>query len=212
MKIKQLLIPVFSLAVCLLVIGWWTYGFSAFTTYSYTLKAAGATPRKIPDIRLVNQDGKVFHLNAPHSYILLNFVYLSCPNVCQKVNNDLDAIYHLMDSSLVPSKLQFVTVSFDLKNDNIQKIKKYRSFYGSDITGWTFALPYGESGTTFHQYLHDIGIYAYRIPGTALINHSSYMFLITPQNEIIRVFDPTREKNPFIVNQIKQCLEESQRA
>lgn len=206
MKLKQILIPIFSLAVCLLIIGWWTYGFSAFTTYSYTLKAAGETPRKMPNIQLINQDGKVFNLDDSHRYTLINFVYLSCPNVCQKVNNDLDAIYHLTDSSLIPSKLQFVTVSFDLKNDNIQKIKKYRSFYGTNIDGWTFALPYQKNETAFYQYLQNIGIYAYRIPGTALINHSSYLFLLSPTHEVVKVFDPTREKDSVIVKQIEQCL------
>lgn len=209
MKLKQILIPLFSLAVCTGILWKWTDGFSAFTIYSYTLKEAGPAPRPFPDILFVNQNGHVFDLRTERKYVLINFVYLNCPGVCQKIDNRLEDIYHLMDTTLVPSQLQFVTVSFDLKNDDIPKIKMYRSMLGTGINGWTFALPYQTSGNEFHRFLQKVGIWEYRIPETGLINHSVYMFLVSPQSNIVKIFDPARETNSAIIEQIYQCLKET---
>lgn len=205
---KNVLIPVLSLAICITVIWKWTLGFSAFTIFSYTLNEAGAIPRTFPDLPMINQNGQIFHLKAKHKYELVNFVYLNCPYVCHKVNNQLEQIYHLSDPSIVPSKLEFVTVSFDLKNDDVNKIKKYRSYFGTDIPGWSFALPYQSSQDQFDQFLHNAGIWKYELPGSGLINHSVYLFLISPSNKIIKVFDPARESNDAIVEQINSCLKE----
>lgn len=206
---KRVLIPILSLAICLTVIWKWTLGFSAFTVFSYTLDKAGNLPREFPDIAMVDQNNNTFHLKDKHKYVLINFVYLNCPYVCHKVNNQLEQIYHLIDSSIIPSKLEFVTMSFDLKNDDIAKIKKYRSYFGTDIPGWAFALPYQSNQGRFNQFLHKAGIWKYEVPSTGIINHSIYLFLISPENKIVKIFDPARESNDVIVQQIHSCLKEN---
>jgi len=206
---KRVLIPVLTLIICITIIWKWTLGFSAFTVFTYTLDKAGTIPRAFPDISMINQNGKTFHLKDKHKFMLANFVYLNCPYVCHKVNNQLEQIYHLIDSSTIPSKLEFLTLSFDLKNDNIQKIKKYRSYFGTDINGWTFALPYKVSNQEFNQYLTRVGIWKYAVPSTGIINHSIYLFLISPENKIIKIFDPARDSNDVIVRQIYSCLQEN---
>lgn len=203
---KKGLIPILSLAICLLIIGKWTKGFSAFTIFSYTLREAGDIPREFPDLPMINQDGQVFHLKDKHKYVLMNFVYLNCPYVCHKVNNRIESVYHLFDRSVVPSKLEFVTVSFDLKHDDIQKIQRYRSRFGADISGWSFALPYECNQETFDQFLHQLGIWKYAVPSTGIINHSIYLFLVSPDNKIIKVFDPARDSDDTIVEQINESL------
>ncbi|TAN15002.1 MAG: SCO family protein [Chitinophagaceae bacterium] len=210
MKLKQIFIPVFSLAVCLTILYKWTRGFSAFTIYSYILEQAGPVPRQFPSIQFINQDGNIFDIKDRHQYVLVNFVYLDCPGVCQKIDNKLEDIYHSLDTAIIPSRLALLTVSFDLKNDNINKIKQYRNFFGTKIDGWTFAVPYKINGNEFHQFLQKIGFWTYQIPGTGIINHSVYMFLISPDDKIIKVFDPARENNSSIIEQILQCVKTKQ--
>lgn len=205
---KKFIIPILSLIICTTVIWKWTFGFNDFTIFSYTLTKAGKIPREFPKINLVDQHGKVFNIDNKKKYILINFVYLNCPNVCHKVNNKLEEIYHLIDTNIVPSQLEFVTVSFDVKNDNIERIEKYRSYFGNNIDGWTFALPYQVNEKDFQQFLQSIGIWAYKMPESNIINHSIYLFLISPENKIIKTFDPARETNAFIIEQIEQCLKE----
>ena len=206
---KKVLIPILTLTICFAIIWKWTRGFSAFTVYSTTLTDAGKTPRAFPDIQFINQDGQVFEIANKNKFVLLNFVYLDCPLVCHKVNNQLEEIYHTLDTNLIPNKIEFVTVSFDLENDNIQKISKYRNYFGDDIDGWTFALPYHTNEKRFIKYLNKVGTWAHRVPNTGLINHSIYLYLISPENKIIKTFDPAREDNSKIIEQLNQCIAKS---
>lgn len=205
---RKVLIPVLSLGICFMVIWRWTLGFSAFTIFSYTLHEAGKIPRPFPDLAMINQDGTVFSIKEKQKFVLVNFVYLNCPYVCHKVNNQIEHVYHLFDQSIVPSELEFVTISFDLKNDDVEKIKKYRNFFGTDISGWSFALPYQSDQEQFDRFLHQLGIWKYSVPSTGIINHSIYLLLISPDNNIVRIFDPARDSNTFIAEQMAACLKE----
>lgn len=203
---KKILIPVFAFLICLAVLWKWTYGFSAFTVYTSTLKEAGNAPRAFPDFEMMDQNGKVFNLKEKHKYVVINFVYLDCPYACHKVNNQIEQIYHLFNRPVVPEKLEFVTVSFDLGKDNIKKIKNYRNHFGNDIEGWTFAMPFQINQNNFTQVLRKIGVWTYQVPETGVINHSLYLFLISPDNKIVKIFDPARENNETIIEQINKCL------
>lgn len=207
---KRILIPLMVLGVCFTVIWKWTLGFSSFTIFSYTLNEAGQLPRTIPDLALKNQNGQEFQLKDRHKYVLINFVYLNCPYVCHKVNNQLEHIYHMFDTTTIPSKLELITVSFDLLHDGISKMKKYRSYFGTDINGWTFAVPNAYSQKSFDQFLHSIGIWKYTSPATGIITHSIYLFLISPEGKIVKVFDPARDGDGTIVEQINSCINERQ--
>ena len=205
---KKVLIPVFAFLICLAVIWKWTFGFNAFTIYSYTLLKEGNAPRAFPDFQMMDQNGNVFDLKDKHKYVLINFVYLDCPYACHKVNNQIDEVYHLFSRTIVPEKLEFVTVSFDLKNDGITRIKNYRNHFGNDIIGWTFAIPDQTNQNDFNKVLRKIGVWTYRVPETGIINHSLYLFLISPDNKIIKVFDPARDDNQTIIEEITKCLKE----
>ncbi len=203
---RKVFIPIFVFFLCFGIIWQWTNGLSAFTVFSHTLAEAGQIPRNFPEINFVNQNGKTFKIENQHKYILLNFVYLDCPFVCHKVNNQLEQIYHSIDTNIIPSQLEFVTVSFDLMNDNIEKIAKYRNYFGDDIVGWTFALPYQINQDKFNKFLNKLGTWAYKVPETGLINHSIYLYLISPDNKIIKTFDPAREDNSLIIQEINKCI------
>lgn len=155
---------------------------------------------------MITQDSIVFHIKDKQKYVLVNFVYLNCPNVCHKVNNRLEEIYDSINHEIIPSKLELVTVSFDMKNDNLQKIRNYRNHFGGDISGWSFALPFKIQQHEFDQLLERIGIWMKAAPESTIINHSIYLFLVSPENEIIKIFDPARESNTEIITKLYSCL------
>lgn len=209
-KLRQILIPILTLAVCVSFIGWWTYDFKAFTVFSSTLEEASPISKQFPNIQLINQDGEIFHVGDENKYKLINFVYLNCPSVCHKVNNQLEDIYHLIDSTIIPSQLKFITISFDIQNDDVEKIRLYRNHFGENINGWTFAIPYQTNQTEFDTFLKNIGVWIYKNPKTGIINHSTDLYLLSPNNEVIRIFNPNRNDNQFIIQQIQECVETKQ--
>ena len=204
--IQKIFIPIFILFFCLFILSKWTHNFTAFTVFSHTLESAGKLPRTMLDISLINQDGTPFHIKESNKYKMINFVYLNCPFVCHKVNNQLEQIYYNLTSNSLSTKIDFITISFDIKNDDIKKIKNYRKLFSDDISGWTFALPYRTSQKEFDFFLEKLGIWKYTIPRTGLINHSIYIFLVSPENNLIKVFDPARDTEQYIIQQINSCL------
>lgn len=205
---RQIIIPLITLVICLTLFYKWTQGFSSFTIYSYTLKKANPLSKPFPDFELLSHKNKLFKISEKKKYKLVNFVYLNCPYVCHKVNNQLEGLYHLIDTTIIPSQLEFITISFDLEHDDVERIRKYREFFGTDIDGWTFALPHQVKENDFFRDLKEIGVWINRDPVTGLINHSVNLFLVDADNKIVRIFDPAREDIDFIIEQINQCLDE----
>lgn len=197
---NKVYIPILTFILCVFIIFKWTAGFSAFTVFSDTLYKAGSLPRTFPDINLLDQDSLQFQISDKKKYKLVNYVYLNCPLVCHKINNRLEEIYHSISDTIIPSKLELVTISFDLKYDDVKKIKNYRAHFGDDIHGWSFAIPNHISQVDFDQYLLDVGIWAKPANDNGIINHSIFIFLLGPDNQLLAVFDPARENNEEIIN------------
>ncbi len=204
---KKLLLPLLTLAGAVALLAFWSNGFRTFTVFSDTLHRAGPLPREFPDIPLRDQDGKAFHLKDQKKFHLVNFVYLNCPEVCHKINNRLEGVYHGMEGGLIPKVLEFVTISFDQKNDSLERIRSYRSQFEPGIAGWTFALTDRVSSKDFEGFLRQAGVWAKPVPKTGLINHSIYQFLVSPENRIVAVFDPGRETDAAILARIRSCLD-----
>lgn len=206
MKIYRSFLPVFTLLICLYLFSSWTSGFRAFTVFSYTMEKAGILPRPFPELPLTDQNGNPFSVRERSSYTLVNFVYLNCPFVCHKVNNQLEEIYHHVQARLPEGQLRFLTVSFDMENDDIGKIEKYRNYFGDDIDDWTFALPRETTKNELQALLKSIGIWIHENPLTGRTDHSVHIFLISPEQQIIRIFDPAREDPYLMTEEIVQCI------
>lgn len=204
---KHFLFPLLMAGICVTVLYVWTGGFRAFTVFSYTLHQAGQMPRSFPDIGLMNQDGESFHLKDEGKFVLINFVYLNCPDVCHRVNNRLETIYHLIPPGLFVHDLQFITLSFDPERDDVERIKKYRKLYEKeDISGWDFAVPGPVIGKDLQVYLKQAGIWAVPAPANGMINHSVYIFLVSPDNKVVATFDPARETDSKIAADIQSAI------
>lgn len=209
MKLKEIFIPVFSLCICIAVLWFWTLGFTSFTVFTRTLNQAGELPRDFPELSLEDQDGQVFTLGAESgNYKLVNFVYLNCPDVCHLMNYKVEDIYRSFDEHRVPGELEFYTLSFDLENDDAERLKSYRAQFETEgeMEGWTFGRPRFVSQRDLNKFLYEIGVWTYTLPETNRTNHSLYFFLISPENQIIEVFDPVREEDKSIVQKINSWL------
>lgn len=204
---RKLLPPLVAAAVCVAVLWTWTDGSRTFTVFSHALHKAGPVPRAFPDIPLVDHNGTAFHPGKTGKYLLINFVYLDCPDVCHIINNRMEGIHRALSGKFVPEKLEMLTISFDLQRDDVKKLRNYRKQFGAGIDGWTFALPDGLTQGEFDKFLERAGVWARRVPGTALINHSIFQFLVAPNGEIVKIFDPAREDDREIVAQLTSWIQ-----
>jgi protein SCO1 len=115
-------------------------------------KPATATHRleigeRVPDLPLINQDGKTFHLSEfKGKALLVTFVYTRCPvpTFCPRLSSQFAKIQG--DLAKTPddyNKTHLLTISFDPKYDTAPVLRKYGLAYLDDdpsgFSHWDFA-------------------------------------------------------------------------
>ncbi|MGA3087962.1 MAG: SCO family protein [Terriglobales bacterium] len=102
---------------------------------------------RVPDLSLVNQDGKSFRLDDfKGKAVLITFIYTRCPmpTFCPRLSNQFAKIQNDLAKTPVDfAKTHLVTISFDPKYDTPPVLRKYGLAYlDNDPAGfshWDFA-------------------------------------------------------------------------
>ncbi|HWN76138.1 MAG TPA: SCO family protein [Candidatus Udaeobacter sp.] len=130
----------------------------------------------VPDIALVNQDGKVVHFsNYRGKVLLVTFIYTRCPlpDFCPRMNENFRAVQKLLQEVPdAPEEAEFLSVSFDPGHDTPAVLKHYASLYKKHAPGeksfdWQFAVPAAKDLPELAQFFGLV----YQ-PGQAQIVHS----------------------------------------
>jgi protein SCO1/2 len=115
---------------------------SGGTGYAFSAPKPGV---RIPDFRLLNQDGKPIHLSQYQGRpLLLTFIYTRCPlpDYCPLMSFNFAAI-HQRILSIPPSDRtpHLLSISFDYDYDTPQVLQKYAQRYMNplDFQNWEFA-------------------------------------------------------------------------
>lgn len=186
-----------ALLVCLLLLGGgcglvyvWTWGFSAFTSYSYALSKAGPLPRLAPDISFVDQFGHERQLASLRGrHVLLHVFYGSCLTICPIVIEELREVYSDL-SAAQRSKLVMMSISVDSLRDTTERLLDLWREEGA-FEGWIMAQP---ADNSIDRVTKEFGIWVFtKSDGT--INHSADLFLIDPAGRIVRVISPQSDND-----------------
>ena len=186
-----------ALLVCLLLLGGgcglvyvWTWGFSAFTSYSYALSKAGPLPRLAPDISFVDQFGHERQLASLRGrHVLLHVFYGSCLTICPIVIEELREVYSDL-SAAQRSKLVIMSISVDSLRDTTERLLDLWREEGA-FAGWIMAQP---ADNSIDRVTKEFGIWVFtKSDGT--INHSADLFLIDPAGRIVRVISPQSDND-----------------
>lgn len=96
----------------------------------------------IPDVTLIDQDGRPFRLSSLHgSAVLLTFIYTRCPlpTFCPLMDRHFQAVQKAIQEGRLPSSVRLVSVSFDPEFDTPAVLKAHAARVGADSRLWTFA-------------------------------------------------------------------------
>jgi protein SCO1 len=147
----------------------------------------------VPDFALVNQDGKVIHLNDYRGKALLvTFIYTRCPlpDYCPRVNENFRQIQTLLrEKPEVLKHATFLSISFDPEHDTPAVLKHYSVLYKqtklvSSRADWQFAVP---AAKDLSEIAHFFGL-VYQ-PQDAQIVHSLSTTLISPDGKIEHFYE-----------------------
>jgi protein SCO1/2 len=128
------------------------------------------TKQVIPDVELVDQDGKTVHLYqdlVKGRIAALSFVFTTCTTICPLIGANLGQLQAELGQSL-GEDISLVSVSVDPATDTPQRMKAWGAQFGAK-PGWSLLTGDQE---TVDQLLKDLGLFTPDVQ-----NHSPFLLL-----------------------------------
>lgn len=177
------LAPLVPALLFVVILGWWTHGLQAFTSYSATLIEAGPLPRQAPPLRFIDATGELTDAaRSEPAFRLIQFFYASCPEACPLAMARIHRIETAL-GDLLPTRVRIVSLSFN--HDSPELLRKMWVAHGSP-PGWTMGMlvePHPDA------LLRRLGALVIR-RDDGLINHSLDLFLLDSVGLVRAVFSP----------------------
>ena len=144
---------------------------------------------RVPNLPLINQDGKTIHLDDfKGKALLMTFIYTRCPmpNFCPRLSSQFAKIHEDLEKTPEAyAKTHLLTVSFDPKYDATPVLRRYGLAYlDNDASGfaqWDFA---SAAPSEMREIADAFGL-VYFEQGNQ-IAHSMDIVLISPQGKIVK--------------------------
>jgi protein SCO1/2 len=148
---------------------------------------------KVPDFKLVNEDGRPIHLGQFRGKaLLLTFIYTRCPlpDFCPRVTHNFAVIEKSLAAyPALYAKTHLLCASFDPDGDTPERLKSYGETYMGNaapkaFAHWDFAVSSKPELQSMAQYF-DVGL-SREADGT--ITHTLSTTLIGPDGKVVRFY------------------------
>lgn len=170
------------------VLAWETDNFRAFTSTGAQQLEIERTPRTLPDVQLVDQDGRAFALSGYKGRtVLIDFIFTRCPTVCGILGDDFARMTDLVGGQLPSTALDLLSISFDPQNDDREALKRYGERFGAAAPHWRIARTTDRNDLA--ALLKAFGVVI--IPdGMGGFIHTSAVYVVDPHGRLAQMLDP----------------------
>lgn len=129
-----------------------------------------------------NQLGKPMRLqDFQGKFVVVSMVYMSCRFSCPMTVAKMKEVEKNLNAE-IKDQVQFVLVSFDLKNDTPEVMQKFATKNHLDPAQWTFLAAQNESSLREFSTLID---FQYKSLASGEFEHSYAIIALDPQGRII---------------------------
>jgi len=109
-----------------------------FAADSVLEKSEAIIGKQLPNFQLLNQEGKYVALHSYRgNYLLVSFIYTSCPGPCVAISQSVGNLLSALDPDLAKNVYAF-SVTFDPENDSPEKMKAYGKEFTDSFDRWLF--------------------------------------------------------------------------
>lgn len=163
-------------------------------------------PVDIAGFALTGSDGSTFHLEELRgSYILLNFGYTHCPDVCPTTLAQLRVAREKLGAEA--SKMKVVFISVDPERDNAEQLRNYAHAFADDFIGVSGKVEEIDRACAEFNAKYKID----KSKGTSAagyeVSHSAYVYVIDPDMQL-RLTIPFGAQAEEIAADLRALMEE----
>lgn len=155
-----------------------------------------SSPRPLPEFSLVDEAGAAFGRGRLEGrWSLLFFGYTSCPDVCPGVLQTMRRVMATGQREPGVDLPQVVFVSVDPQRDGPERLEEYLEFFHPAFVGLS-----GEAAE-IAKLAASVGAFYRRRDGedgSRALDHSSRLFLVSPEAELFAVLQEPREPEAFV--------------
>ncbi len=180
---------------------------NTLTAEEVELKRLYRAGEEIPDIQLLNQEGRTFRLSDFRGKVLaLTFVYTRCPlpDFCIRMSRRFAETQKLLtDDRSMAGRWHLVSISFDPSFDRPPVLKEYGKNYDADFSVWDFGTDPDTTGRDLAAFADGFGLsYA---PSEGLIDHNLRTAVLDPKGRLVKVF----QGNAWTAAQLAEVMREA---
>jgi protein SCO1/2 len=178
---------VFVLAAGLAALACETNGFRVMTSAGARQLSLQHAPQRLPDVRLVDQDGAPFSLGAYRGRtVLVDFIYTRCPTVCSERGDDFANALRLIKATASGAPVDLLSISFDLRHDDREALRLYGERFGATAPHWRIAAP--ADAQQLAELLRSFGVVV--IPdGMGGFVHNAAVYVIDARGRLAGILD-----------------------
>jgi protein SCO1/2 len=161
---------------------------------------------EVPDVRLVNQDGREIKFSDFRGKSLaVTFIYTRCPlpDFCIRMSNQFARVQKsLKGDGILNGRWHLMSVSFDPKFDRPAVLKRYAAEYGADFSSWDFVTDGDTAGPVIRRLADGLGLEYSEDEG--LIDHNLRTVLIDTEGKLVKVITGNEWKPEEVAAEIKR--------
>ncbi len=123
-----------------------------------------------------------------HGVSLVNFIYASCPTVCQALGAEYTQMQQAlgMQSAAATNSIELVSLSFDVEHDGPTQLAAYAQRHRANAKTWTIAAPLTRADTT--TILRALGVVV--IPdGMGGYVHNGAIHVLDASGTVLAIYD-----------------------
>jgi protein SCO1 len=187
MRVRNIILVLIVVFVGISTLWAGTDGFHAFTTEGARRYDIAKHPRLLPDVRLVDQNGRYFKLTEEQGkLVLMTFMYTRCGDVCPELEANFRQVYEGISERFRGKQIVFLSVSFDTARDDVESLHHHAGHYGADGIVWRMTtVPNPEE---LHKLL-EISEVTMIPDAFGGYEHNAAFYLVNPQSELIKIYD-----------------------
>ncbi|PKQ11281.1 MAG: SCO family protein [Alphaproteobacteria bacterium HGW-Alphaproteobacteria-1] len=116
-------------------------GFAALTTESARRLTAARDRPAMLRVTLETMDGTPEALPAPGQATVVEFIYTTCPEICQVAGSEMAQLRDRIAAAPLAGRVRLISLSFDPERDTPEQMARYGGWHGAGGWHWTVARP-----------------------------------------------------------------------
>ena len=165
-------------------------------------RSRAAIGRPIPDLTLMDADGRPFRLAALRGRpYLLTFIYTACSSVCPTLVQNLAPIIEDARANLGRDRFAVVAVGFDVQRDDPAAMRAFARRQGIDPRAWHFL---SGDAVTVKALAEAVGFTF--VPSAGGFQHLAQVTLVDASGRIVRQIHGDAFTPPQIIEPLKDVV------